>query len=66
MKKPLRVRDIFLKWADPKRKDMFQCSFTDNVFIAERVPTAFQWNHKTDGSKCWCNPKIIKVLKEVK
>lgn len=46
--------------------------FVDGVEIdiinIKQTKTKKEKEHKTDGTKCWCNPKIVKVvsiLKEV-
>jgi len=49
MKKPKqeRARDTFLKWAKSGlQEDMFELSFSDNIFVAIRIPKAFHFTYK--------------------
>ena len=46
-----RARDIFLRWCDPKRKDKFICSYSDKVFVAERIPQDFIFKMKYNKKK---------------
>ena len=64
--KELRARDIFLKWCDPKRKDKFRCFYSENVFVAERVPVdfVFAWKYDTKRrGKVGHTPHPRKILK---